>query len=56
MLLFNYQVREPFTPQVIEGDIFAKDKADAFNQIVRIYTKKLNTSVTELKISMQEIA
>lgn len=56
MLLFNYQVREPFTPQVIEGDIFAKDKADAFNQIVRIYTKKLGKSVAELKISIEEVA
>jgi len=54
MLLFYYQVRHPFSP-LIEGETFAKDKADAFNQIVRIYTKKLNTSITELKISIEEV-
>lgn len=54
MLLFNYEVRESFTPSPMNGEIKAKDRADAFNKIVEIYTYELSTCVTELKISIWE--
>lgn len=54
MITFNFEVREAFTPAPLNGEIKAKDKADAFNKIVEFYTHELSTSVEELKISIWE--
>lgn len=56
MFLFNYQVREPFTSEILEGDVFASNKTEAFNKIVATYTRRLNTSVENLQVSMEEVA
>lgn len=56
MFVFYYQIRNPFAPSILEGEVFAKNKADAFNQVVELGKKELNSTIESLQVTLQEVA
>lgn len=52
MLKFKFEVRDDFFPQVFKGEIEAKNKADALNQITEIYASELGTVAEALKVTL----
>lgn len=55
MFVFYYQIRNPFAPSILEGEVFVKNKTDAFNQVVEIGKKELNSTIESLQVTLQEV-
>lgn len=52
MLVFKFEVEDDFFPQVFKGEIEAKNKTEAFNQVTEIYASELGTVAEVLKVTI----
>lgn len=55
MILFNFEVREAFTPSVLGGDIQANSREEAYTELVEWYAHELGTDTSEIKLTMWEV-
>ncbi|WP_373896398.1 hypothetical protein [Virgibacillus sp. CBA3643] len=55
MILFNFEVREAFTPSPLGGDIKANSKAEAYTELIEWYAMELGTHESEIKLTLWEV-